>query len=134
MRLGRRELDLRIPAEPNAAAEARDTVRAALVRVRPEVCEDVRLLVSELVTNSLRHGGLRPQDEVRIHVRATPEAVRVEVADHGRGFDPAGVSGPGDAGGYGLFLVKRIASRWGVEPTDGVNVWFELDEPYATSA
>jgi anti-sigma regulatory factor (Ser/Thr protein kinase) len=134
MRPGRRELDLRIPAEPNAAAEARDTVRAALVRARPEVCEDVRLLVSELVTNSLRHGGLLPQDEVRIHVRATTEAIRVEVADQGRGFDPAGVTGPREAGGYGLILVKRIASRWGVDPADGVSVWFELDRPYAESA
>ncbi|MEX2459140.1 MAG: ATP-binding protein [Actinomycetota bacterium] len=134
MEYGRRELDLRIPAEPRAAAEARDTVRAALARVRPEVCEDVRLLVSELVTNSVRHGGLRPHDEVRVHVRATTAAVRVEVADHGRGFDPAGVPGRGEAGGYGLVLVQRLAHRWGVDPTDGVNVWFELDEPYERSA
>ena len=54
----------------------------------------------------------------------------MEVADPGRGFDPASVTGPREIGGYGLFLVKRIASRWGVDPTDGVNVWFELDRPY----
>jgi anti-sigma regulatory factor (Ser/Thr protein kinase) len=127
MELGGRELDLVVTAEPRAAADARDTVRAALARSRPDVCEDVRLLVSELVTNAVRHGGLRPDDEVHVHVIATAEAVRVEVTDPGRGFDPAAVPRPHDTGGYGLYLVQRLADRWGVEPDDGVSVWFELD-------
>jgi len=131
MAFDRSELSLTLPAQPWAVGRARDAVEGTLVRARPEVREDVRLMVSELVTNSVRHGDLGPHGEVIVHVSASPEAVRVEVADEGPGFAPDMVPGPHGTGGYGLFLVDRLAARWGVETRDRVNVWFELDRPYA---
>ena len=89
----------------------------------------LRLLVSELVTNSVRHAAASATP-VGLAMRIADGTVRVEVHDGGSGFEP-GTPKPRDAdagyGGYGLFLVERMASRWGVETDDGTRVWFELD-------
>jgi anti-sigma regulatory factor (Ser/Thr protein kinase) len=86
----------------------------------------LKLLVSELVTNSVRHveGSKRP---VVLAVRIGARAIRVEVHDGGAGFEPGTPRPRGADGGFGLFLVERMASRWGVETGDGTRVWFELD-------
>ena len=86
----------------------------------------LRLLVSELVTNSVRHvaGSEKP---VKLAVRIAGGKIRVEVHDGGAGFAPGRPEPRGADGGFGLFLVERMASRWGVETRDGTRVWFELD-------
>jgi anti-sigma regulatory factor (Ser/Thr protein kinase) len=86
----------------------------------------LRLLVSELVTNSVRHveGSTQP---VVLDVRIGTRAIRVEVHDGGAGFTPGKPEPRGADGGFGLFLVERMSSRWGVEVRDGTRVWFELD-------
>lgn len=89
----------------------------------------LRLLVSELVTNAVRHvkGSRQP---VELAVRIDGGAIRVEVHDGGSGFRPSKNPVPrGADGGFGLFLVERMASRWGVDTQDGTRVWFELDIP-----
>jgi len=94
---------------------------------------DVRLLVSELVTNSVRHAGLPGEASIEFSVRASHETLMIEVADAGRGFDhpsqprPVAVAGSEAASGWGLFLVDQIADRWGAAQADGeTRVWFEL--------
>jgi anti-sigma regulatory factor (Ser/Thr protein kinase) len=121
-----RTLDLTLPPEPGSVAEARSRVLAA---VGPQLGDDgrvetLRLLVSELVTNAVRHGdGDRP---VEVHAVWNAE-VRVEVIDHGHGFSPAPRAGELDEpGGFGLFLVGRLADRWGVETDHSTRVWFVL--------
>jgi anti-sigma regulatory factor (Ser/Thr protein kinase) len=85
----------------------------------------LRLLVSELVTNSVRHvSGSAP---VVLAVSIDPRAIHVEVRDAGDGFKPGKPTPRGADGGFGLFLVERMASRWGVDTRDGTRVWFELD-------
>ena len=86
----------------------------------------LRLLVSELVTNSVRHvsGSARP---VVLAVSIGARAIHVEVRDGGAGFKPGKPKPRGADGGFGLFLVERMASRWGVDTRDGTRVWFELD-------
>jgi anti-sigma regulatory factor (Ser/Thr protein kinase) len=88
----------------------------------------LRLLVSELVTNSVRHvsDATRP---VVLALRLGARAIRVEVHDGGAGFTPGTPKPRGADGGFGLFLVERMASRWGVDIADGTRVWFELDLP-----
>jgi anti-sigma regulatory factor (Ser/Thr protein kinase) len=130
----RTALNLTLLADPRAVGRARNAVQSALSKVRPEVCQDVRLLVSELVTNSLRHGDLSPGDRVEVSLEATEENVHVEVADGGTGFDPRAVEGPHGTGGWGLFLVERLASRWGVHRNARMSVWFEVDRPFALAA
>ena len=84
------------------------------------------LLVSELVSNSVRHAAA---DSIGIRFEVNPQNVRVEVADPGPGFNPNGApptSGQ-PAGGWGLRLVDEMADRWGTLNDDGFRVWFELD-------
>src|SRR5207244_9706501 len=93
---------------------------------------DVELLVTELVTNAVRHSGLEPSDEVTIRLTAAPGYVRGEVSDGGRPLPEIAlpVETPGTGGsGLGLLLVDRIATRWGVDHgAPGARVWFELAE------
>ncbi len=104
------------------------------------VVEDAELLVSELVTNSLRHGGLSATQGIEVCLRASPQTVMVEVADRGRGFGghrprpeakPIDFSRDGravekDGPYWGLFLVDQLAWRWGIAEQGEVRVWFEL--------
>jgi anti-sigma regulatory factor (Ser/Thr protein kinase) len=86
----------------------------------------LRLLVSELVTNSVRHVSGSDQ-QVVLRLRIDDRRIRVDVHDGGAGFRPGKPEPRGAAGGFGLFLVERMASRWGVDTGDGTRVWFELD-------
>jgi anti-sigma regulatory factor (Ser/Thr protein kinase) len=87
--------------------------------------ETLRLLVTELVSNSVRHAG---SETVVLRVLVGRAAVLTEVTDEGPGFDPAATGSPGtDENGWGLFLVERLAHRWGVkQEQDATKVWFEL--------
>jgi len=92
----------------------------------------LRLLVSELVTNCVRHAKASADAPVELAVRVAGRTIRVEVHDGGTGFTPPGHPRPrGSDGGYGLYLVERLASRWGVDTGAGTRVWFELDVPQA---
>jgi anti-sigma regulatory factor (Ser/Thr protein kinase) len=92
------------------------------------VRDDVILLVSELVTNAVRHAGAGPERPLRMQLSGASHWVRVAVADQGPGFAGHLEPPPGtESGGWGLFLVDQIADRWGVEPTSsGSRVWFEI--------
>ena len=119
------ELSLR-PA-PTAATQARSEVTAQLAtRVGARVLEDVRLLVTELITNALRHGKLTPGDRVSVKASVTGDIVRIEVGDPGNDGDVAQRAPGARGGGYGLYLVEQLAKSWGVERTDGTVVWCEL--------
>jgi anti-sigma regulatory factor (Ser/Thr protein kinase) len=108
-------------------ARARHELEAWLPSALPESERSaLRLLVSELVTNSVRHV-VGSQEPVRLAVRIAGGKIRVEVHDGGAGFKPGRLEPRGADGGFGLFLVERMASRWGVETRDGTRVWFELD-------
>jgi anti-sigma regulatory factor (Ser/Thr protein kinase) len=116
-----------------AASVARRAVAGLAPYLDPGVAENAELLVSELVTNSVRHAGLPEEASIEFSVRASAEVLMVEVADGGRGFDhtvtprPRAVAGVAEASGWGLFLVDRIADRWGAVEMDGeTRVWFEL--------
>ena len=91
----------------------------------PPLIETLRLLVTELITNSVRH---TDGDCLTLRVAIGKSAVLTEVSDEGPSFDPAGVAAPGtDNRGWGLFLVERLAKRWGVrDDGDSKRVWFEL--------
>jgi signal transduction histidine kinase len=79
--------------------------------------------VTELVTNSVRH---TRADSVLLRVLVGRSAVWTEVSDGGQGFDLDSAR-DGDRTGWGLFLVERLASRWGVnQDAEGTKVWFEL--------
>jgi anti-sigma regulatory factor (Ser/Thr protein kinase) len=122
-------VDVRLDAAPASVARARAQLDALSGVVKDDLLEDLRLLVSEVVTNSVRHAGLRPTDKVSLHVTADGKRVRAEILDPGPGFDPPPhVPGAGAGSGWGLFLVERVADRWGIDRVDAsTRVWFELD-------
>jgi len=96
-----------------------------------DVDREAQLLVTELVTNAVRHGGLSPGDVISLGVGLQASTLRIEVADGGPGFDPATALEPDreDPGGWGLLLVSRLASRWGVTRGSPNVAWFEIDLP-----
>jgi anti-sigma regulatory factor (Ser/Thr protein kinase) len=122
---------LELPRELDSAAAARHGVDQLADRLGEDQLGDVRLLVSELVTNSLRHAQLAPDESITLNVSLDDQVVRVEVADPGRGFELDGHPGdPDTVEGWGLYLVETLADRWGVDrsPEGAANVvWFELD-------
>jgi anti-sigma regulatory factor (Ser/Thr protein kinase) len=118
---------LELPAEPHSAKVARDAV-AGLDGHLGDVFGDVVLVISELVTNSVRHAGLDASDPVQLSVNVDGDTVRVAVRDMGPGFKPPPApDDPGHVGGWGLVLVEQLADRWGVEQDGDANVvWCEL--------
>jgi anti-sigma regulatory factor (Ser/Thr protein kinase) len=118
-------LSLRLGGGPEAAA----TARAALGRLRadidPPLMETLRLLVTELVANSVKH---TRTDAVLLQVLVRPSSVLTEVTDEGPGFEPENTGAPReDRSGWGLFLVERLADTWGASHEAGTTkVWFEL--------
>jgi anti-sigma regulatory factor (Ser/Thr protein kinase) len=125
-----------LPRELESAAAARQAVGELADQLPEEVLGDVRLLVSELVTNALRHAGLGDEERIALAVKVNPTDVRVEVTDHGRGFDPQTVpTDPEAAEGWGLYLVATLSDRWGVDSDgDATRVWFELDRDRVSQA
>jgi signal transduction histidine kinase len=90
----------------------------------PETMAKLRLLVTELVANSVRHARGTPID---LTVSLTADTVRTDVTDGGAGFDPLDPDpSPMKTSGWGLFLVGKIAERWGADQETGT-VWFELE-------
>ncbi len=89
---------------------------------------DLQLLVSEVVTNAVRHGGARQGEHVDLRASLTHDEVRLEVRDPGPGFDALAPELPATdrGGGYGLYLVDLYAREWGVTGAEGTCVWFEV--------
>jgi anti-sigma regulatory factor (Ser/Thr protein kinase) len=122
------EVDLRLAGDATAAAEARRSLAVLAEKVSREVYEDVRLLVTELITNSVRHAALTGADPIRLRVTAERGVVRVEVEDDGNGFEPRHRNAPlTEASGWGLYLVDKLTDRWGVNSGGATCVWFEID-------
>jgi len=102
------KLELKLPAEPGSVAEARAKVCGALEpHLADGASETLKLLVSEVVTNAVKHGdGAR---SVELHAHWNGE-VCIEVSDHGDGFAPVPRVGALDEpGGFGLYLVGQLA-------------------------
>jgi anti-sigma regulatory factor (Ser/Thr protein kinase) len=124
-----------VPSRPAAFVEARRFVRetatgSAAGQVPRHVVDDAMLLTSELVTNAVRHSGQGSEDPIELTVSVETDRLRVMVRDRGTGFDPGDAPARSDNGGWGLTLVRRLSSRWGVDRTGGgTDVWFEIDLP-----
>jgi serine phosphatase RsbU (regulator of sigma subunit)/PAS domain-containing protein len=110
-----------LPRDASAVALARRAVEADASPLNDGQLEVARLLVSELVTNAVRHGAGR---KVVLVTRLDDARARFQVHDAGT-QRPTRREPAGSDGGYGLNLVAALASRWGAGPEDGV--WFELD-------
>jgi anti-sigma regulatory factor (Ser/Thr protein kinase) len=115
-----------IPSGPTAPSLARTAVSSWIEgRGDARFREDARVLVSELVTNSVRHACQSTGAPVHVSAAAVNGVVRVQVKDQGHG--PVLPRAPDRrTGGFGLYLVEQLAARWGVDYEDGTRVWFEI--------
>jgi anti-sigma regulatory factor (Ser/Thr protein kinase) len=118
-------LTLRLAGGPTAPARAR-TALGSLDPTLADLRDDVHLLVSELVSNSVLHAAAT---HVELYATTDPAGVRIEVADPGPGFDESDRREPSltGEGGFGLLIVDKVANRWGTARNGSARVWFEID-------
>jgi anti-sigma regulatory factor (Ser/Thr protein kinase) len=122
-------LEFHLPHSEDAPTLARRLVEEQVVPLLPQHRGDeLLLLVSELVSNAVRHSEPLPDGTVGLQLERTPDSVRVAVTDGGKHLVPDGLAFHTEANGhFGLFFVDRYADRWGFS-LDGVKgVWFMVD-------
>ncbi len=115
------EITLKVEPGAEAPRESRSHLSELRAELEPRF-GDVALVLSELVTNSVRHGG--GEHLISVGVETSTESIRVEVTDYGPCFSK---DGPRN-GGMGLDIVDRIADRWGVIGDGGCTVWVEMSK------
>ncbi|TWE11279.1 ATP-binding protein [Rudaeicoccus suwonensis] len=116
-------------AVPAARAEiVRDLIRGGLSE---QVAQEAETVVAELVANAILHGRPMPDGSVRVHWRARPPRVEVEVTDGGSEKTPTPKPQSDWAlSGRGLRIVRSLAYEWGVSNDDGhTTVWAALGGP-----
>src|SRR3954471_21375565 len=121
------DMSFELAGGPYAVTAARLALADLESQLDSSVAFDVRLLVSELVTNSVQHAQVSAEDSIVLSVAFSAETVRIEVRAEGPGFEPPDSPPPEDAdAGWGLFLVEQLADAWGVG-ADSKTVWFEIE-------
>ena len=115
-------------AHEQAPRLAREALSFVARDLPEETVQTARLLVSELVTNSVRHGPSSSEATVGLSIHVDRNVIRVDVSD--RSPNGAQPKPPSELGGYGLTIVAELASRWGSRRDGVLNVtWFELGLP-----
>jgi anti-sigma regulatory factor (Ser/Thr protein kinase) len=136
-------LEVVLEPEPRSASSARDFLRSTFVgwpAAGDASLDTALLVVTELVTNAVRHGGSR----VTLAVTLAEGRLLLEVADEAPGRPTVRDPGWESTGGRGLLLVQAVSTRWGVRPADpgaapeaaagaGKVVWAELAAPLLTA-
>lgn len=121
------EAEVPLPSRPESAATARRLTQTVVLRqwaLSPRMAEDAVLLVSELVGNAVRHTGARV---FGLRMRRRRGWIRIEVRDPSRGLPCLMPVQEMDVSGRGLFLVDKLADRWGVDLLPrGKTTWFEM--------
>jgi anti-sigma regulatory factor (Ser/Thr protein kinase) len=121
-------LELELPRNVEAPVVARAAVIGHCddFDLDGSLCHTLVLLVSEIVSNAVLHSRGPADAPIILTATVTEDAVRITVTDAGRGFIPK-LRDPACVGaGYGLYLVDKAATRWGVDSVGGTRVWFEL--------
>lgn len=118
--------ELRLQPVPASVRAARQFVTELLADYPPEAVDQVALMVSELVTNSIVHSGT----EFTVVLTVTGPTIRLDVSDEGPGRPRMGaVPEPTDPHGRGLRIVDQLATAWGIDESAGATgkrTWFQL--------
>jgi serine/threonine-protein kinase RsbW len=115
----------RLVCDESAPAQARAAIRS--LNPRAPLIGDAMLVVSELVTNAVRHSGCDATDHIELRAALLGSAVRIEVRDPGRTRSIPCVAIEGDHfGGMGLRLVEALSDSWGAERGGEQVVWAEI--------
>jgi anti-sigma regulatory factor (Ser/Thr protein kinase) len=127
-----------LPYTPSSVPVARHRLTADLVSagILGPAVGDAALVVSELLSNAIRHAAPLPGSQVRLTWTLSDGTLRVAVSDAGAESLPR-VTRPtlSAPGGRGLGIVESLSSRWGVHRDDGeTTVWAVLAAPHANAA
>jgi anti-sigma regulatory factor (Ser/Thr protein kinase) len=119
-----------VPHERTGVRLARHAVadQLELLGVGPADRADAMLVVSELVSNSVRHAAPLSGGEIRVRWAVAADVLHLEITDGGARTRPqAGVAALSATGGRGLDIVRSVSSQWGVTESKGaVTVWAEI--------
>ncbi len=121
---------MRIHGGSSAPLRARRSVLSELTgQLTESGAADLGLIISELVTNSVRHANVGPRQTLTVECATLPDRLRVTVTDPGSRLEPH-LRSPDHlaSGGYGLSVVESLTSAWGVMhgPAGTTSVWCEL--------
>jgi anti-sigma regulatory factor (Ser/Thr protein kinase) len=123
-------LEFEIAGGEEAPAAARKVVEGLETALDQQRVDQVRLLVTELVTNCVRHAGAGLETPITVSLELTATVLHVAVSNPGGAFespDPLGGADGSAEGGRGLMLVDEMADEWGVaQVAHGKQVWFRL--------
>jgi anti-sigma regulatory factor (Ser/Thr protein kinase) len=110
---------LPVPFSRAAARAARSQLASALHRVdlQQRVIDDAVVVVSELVTNAVRHATPRPDGQVDVEWAVDSRRLWLRVSDGGR-RRIAGAAQAEPVGGRGLSIVAALADAWQFEPDE----------------
>jgi anti-sigma regulatory factor (Ser/Thr protein kinase) len=121
------EIARSLPLSTRAPRSARGLLDSLGPLVPGPILDRVRLVVSELVTNAVKHSGLAEGAPIDVRILAGTEKVRIEVMDDGRGFTTGERHRASLRSGWGLHLVEGVSDRWGVQVNDHTYAWAEFD-------
>jgi anti-sigma regulatory factor (Ser/Thr protein kinase) len=124
------DVEWQLPCHARSVSRARLRFRtqAEAWRLPADSVETATLLLSELVTNAVRHAGA-PDREIRTRCVLGADTLRVEVSDAGDGMPTPRTPDPEEECGRGLTLLAALASAWDTHPRPygiGKTVWFEV--------
>lgn len=125
------QLELERNVRAPAIARSAVSVRMLELGIDGSLAQTLVLLVSELVSNAVRHSPGPADTAISLHAKVTENKIRVAVTDAGEGFTPKQRAPGSLSDGYGLYLLDKAASSWGVESGAGTTVWFELSREHS---
>lgn len=121
---------LSVPHAPTGVRLARHTFadQLAAAGVPPRDTDDAMLVLSELVSNAVKHAAPLPSGQISVSWHVADDCLHIEITDGGAGTRPhASVAALSALGGRGLDIVRTVSSQWGVtEGHDCVTVWAEV--------
>jgi anti-sigma regulatory factor (Ser/Thr protein kinase) len=121
-------MEHRLPHTPSAPRMARELAReAARDRLDPDRLHEFVVMVSETVSNAVRHGGPEPDGRIGLRLEAEDGVMRVAVTDGGPAFNLEREALAVRGSHHGLLMVDQFANRWGLSLDGKKAVWFEID-------
>lgn len=119
-RVGRAPVTLHVPFAASSVAVVRQKLKSWLVDsgVRREVVDDARVVISELVGNSVRHAQPLTDGDIVVSWAVDERGLQISVTDGGSGTRPRKVNASSSAlAGRGMAIVETLADSWWADRT-----------------
>jgi anti-sigma regulatory factor (Ser/Thr protein kinase) len=120
LRAGRAPVTLRVPFAASSVSVARQQLKAWMLDggIVGDVVEDARVVISELVANSVRHAQPLPDGDILVSWKMATQGLQISVTDGGSGTRPRKVNAPSSAlAGRGMAIVETLAATWWSDKT-----------------